>query len=156
MLGTGTGEAPHNALTAKLLSENHRGRIVNVSSVRNRSDLAYAVEHATLMKRFPQYRYLPVTTRDPENLDSSHPKYVGKQYLQDLFTSGQLAEAAGDDLSPSNTHVFLCGNPSMIGYVPPGGQPLTKPGMLPILKDVGFSDDSDAHGPGTIRFEKYW
>ncbi len=88
------------------------------------------------MKRFPQYRYLPFTTRDPENLDPSHPKYVGKQYLQDLFTSGQLAEAAGDDLSPSNTHVFLCGNPAMIGYVPPGGQPLTKPGMLPILRDA--------------------
>ncbi len=36
MLGTGTGEAPHNAMTAKLLAENHRGRIVNVTSVRNR------------------------------------------------------------------------------------------------------------------------
>jgi ferredoxin--NADP+ reductase len=156
MLGTGTGEAPHNAMTAKLLSQNHRGRIVNVTSVRHRVDLAYAVEHATLMRRFPQYRYLPFTTRDPENLDPKHPDYVGKQYLQDLFTSGRLAEAAGDNLSPSNTHVFLCGNPSMIGYVPPGGEPPTKPGMLPLLRDAGFSDESDEQGAGTIRFEKYW
>lgn len=156
MLGTGTGEAPHNAMSAKLLAQNHRGRVVNVTSVRHRVDLAYAVEHAKLMKQFPQYRYLPFTTRDPENLDPDHPDYVGKQYLQDLFKSGKLAEAAGDDLSPRNTHVFLCGNPAMIGYVPPGGAPLVKPGMLSILREAGFQDDADAQGPGTIRFEKYW
>lgn len=156
MLGTGTGEAPHNAMSAKLLATGHRGRVVNVTSVRNSTDLAYAVEQSTLMKQFPQYRYLPFTTRDPENLDPSHPNYVGKQYLQDLFTSGQLAEAAGDELSASNTHVFLCGNPAMIGYVPPGAEPPPKPGMLPILRDAGFSDASDSTGPGTIRFEKYW
>lgn len=156
MLGTGTGEAPHNAMAAKLLAENHAGRVVNVTSVRQRSDLAYAVEHAKLMKRFPQYRYLPFTTRDPVNLDPAHPQYVGKQYLQDLFVSGQLAEAAGDDLSPSNTHVFLCGNPAMIGYTPPGAEPPSRPGMLPLLRDAGFRDDDDAGGPGSIRFEKYW
>lgn len=156
MLGTGTGEAPHNAMTAKLLAGGHRGSVVNVTSVRRRADLAYAIEHATLMKQFPQYRYLPFTTRDPENLDPSHPDYVGKQYLQDLFLSGQLAEAAGDQLSPSNTHVFLCGNPLMIGYVPPGAQPPTKPGMLPILREAGFSDEKDSTGAGTMRFEKYW
>ena len=156
MLGTGTGEAPHNAMTAKLLATGHRGRVVNVTSVRHRVDLAYAVEHAKLMQQFPQYRYLPFTTRDPENLDSSHPGFVGKQYLQDLYTSGQLAEAAGDALSAENTHVFLCGNPAMIGYVPPGADPPTKAGMLPILREAGFSDESDSTGPGTIRFEKYW
>lgn len=156
MLGTGTGEAPHNAMTAKLLAGGHQGRVVNVTSVRNRVDLAYAVEHAKLMQQFEQYRYLPFTTRDPENLDSSHPDFVGKQYLQDLFTSGKLAEAADDSLSPDNTHVFLCGNPAMIGYVPPGGEPPSKPGMLPLLREAGFSDENDSTGPGTIRFEKYW
>lgn len=155
MLGTGTGEAPHNAMAAGLLSNNHQGRIINVTSVRKRSDLAYAVEHAVLMKKYSNYVYLPFTTRDPENLDTSHPNYVGKQYLQQLYTSGQLADAAGDALSPSNTHVFLCGNPAMIGYVPPGADPPSTPGMLPLLREAGFSDDADA-GPGTIRFEKYW
>ncbi len=156
MLGTGTGEAPHNAMSATLLAANHRGRVINVTSVRHRVDLAYAVEHATLMQQYPQYRYLPFTTRDPENLDSSHPDYVGKQYLQDLFSSGQLAEAAGVDLSPTTTHVYLCGNPAMIGYVPPGTEPPSKPGMLPILRAAGFNDRHDSAGPGTIRFEKYW
>lgn len=156
MLGTGTGEAPHNAMTAKLLSTGHQGRIINVTSVRHRVDLAYAVEHAELMRQYPNYRYLPFTTRDPENLDESHPSFVGKQYLQQLFTSGQLAEAASDPLSPENTHVFLCGNPAMIGYVPPGADPPSTPGMLPLLRAAGFRDESDSVGPGTIRFEKYW
>ncbi|MCG8652370.1 MAG: ferredoxin--NADP reductase [Pirellulales bacterium] len=156
MLGTGTGEAPHNAMTTKLLAEGHRGKIVNVTSVRHRVDLAYAVEHKRLMERYDNYRYLPFTTRDPENLDSSHPDYVGKQYLQDLFTSGKLAEAAGDPLDAANTHVFLCGNPAMIGYVPPGADPPAKAGMLPLLRQAGFVTESDQQGAGCVRFEKYW
>jgi ferredoxin--NADP+ reductase len=156
MLGTGTGEAPHNAMATKLLSQNHRGMIVNVTSVRRRADLAYAVEHKKLMSRFANYRYLPFTTRDPENLDPSHPGFVGKQYIQQLFSSGKLAEAAGDPLAPDNTHVFLCGNPAMIGYVPPGADPPSTPGMLPLLAAAGFRNESDCHGPGCIRFEKYW
>jgi ferredoxin--NADP+ reductase len=156
MLGTGTGEAPHNAMTAKLLADRHQGKIVNVTSVRHAADLAYAVEQAALMKAFPNYRYLPFTTRDPVNLDKSHLNFVGKQYLQVLFTSGQLAAAADDPLSPNNTHVFLCGNPAMIGYVPPGADPPSTPGMLPLLRQAGFTDQHDASGPGSIRFEKYW
>ena len=156
MLGTGTGEAPHNAMTTKLLAEGHVGKVINVTSVRHGVDLAYAVEHKTLMGRFDNYRYLPFTTRDPVNLDPDHPNYVGKQYLQALYTSGALAEAADDPLDPVNTHVFLCGNPAMIGYVPPGGEPPKTPGMLPLLEERGFTTEADEAGPGVIRFEKYW
>lgn len=158
MLGTGTGEAPHNAMVTTLLAGGHRGKIVNVTSVRSRIDLGYADEHAALMARHANYRYLCFTTRDPENVDASHPNFVGKQYLQQLFTSGRLAELAGDPLSPTNTHVFLCGNPAMIGYVAPGSEPPSTPGMLQVLGEAGFTQQhgSDRNGAGTIRFEKYW
>lgn len=156
MLGTGTGEAPHNAMAATLLARGHRGKVVNATSVRFRSDLGYQAQHDQLMKQFPQYRYLPYTTREPINLDPTVDGYVGKQYLQKLFTSGELAEAAGDPLSPENTYVFLCGNPSMIGYVPPGGDPLPTPGMLPLLREAGFHEDEERAGAGRIQFEKYW
>lgn len=156
MLGTGTGEAPHNAMATSLLANGHRGRVVNVTSVRYQTDLGYTREHSTLMKRFSQYRYLPYTTREAVNTDTKHPDYIGKQYLQDLFQSGDLSRAAGADFSPETTHVFLCGNPSMIGYVPPGGQPLKAPGMLSVLRDAGFKDGTELQGPGSVRFEKYW
>ncbi|MCO8122403.1 ferredoxin--NADP reductase [Stieleria sp. TO1_6] len=156
MLGTGTGEAPHNAMTTSLLARGHRGRIVNACCVRYLGDLAYHPRHLSLMDQYSNYRYLPCTTREPANLDASLPGYVGKQYLQDLFTSGKLAEAADDPLSADNTHVFLCGNPSMIGYIPPGGQPPASPGMLPLLEAAGFRQSHDDEGPGRIQFEKYW
>lgn len=156
MLGTGTGEAPHNAMTASLLASGHRGRIVNACCVRYLGDLAYHTKHLSLMDRFHQYRYLPCTTREPINIDRSLSTYVGKQYLQDLFQSGKLAEAADDPLSPENTHVLLCGNPSMIGYVPPGAPPLDTPGLLPLLEAAGFRQEHDGQGPGRVQFEKYW
>ena len=156
LIATGTGEAPHNAMTAKLLDGGHRGRVVNVTSVRRKADLAYLALHHELMRRYANYQYLPYTTREPENLDPSHPDFVGKQYVQELFTSGKLAEDAGVPLGPADTHVFLCGNPSMIGYVPPGAPPPASPGMLTRLADAGFREDASGGGVGTVRFEKYW
>ncbi|MEL6105263.1 MAG: ferredoxin--NADP reductase [Planctomycetota bacterium] len=156
MLGTGTGEAPHNAMTAELLARGHRGPVINACCVRYLGDLAYRTQHESLMSQYANYSYLACTTREPINIDPEHEGYVGKQYLQDLYTSGQLAELSGDALSPSNTHVFLCGNPSMIGYVPPGADPPSTPGMIPLLESAGFRSEGDDSGPGQIQFEKYW
>ena len=156
MLGTGTGEAPHNAMTATLLANGHRGRIVNACCVRYLGDLAYHPRHLSLMDQYPNYRYLPCTTREPINTNPELEGYVGKQYLQDLFTSGKLAESSDDALSPENTHVFLCGNPDMIGYTAPGEEPNETPGMLQLLESAGFRDDHHGTGPGRIQFEKYW
>jgi len=153
-LSTGTGEAPHNAMAAHLLKTNHRGKIINATTVRSRADLGYTSEHSRLMERFQHYRYIPMSTRDPENLDPLHPQYVGKQYLQELYVSGRLAEIADDPLSPSNTHVFLCGNPAMIGIAKAGEPELAKLGMLPLLAKAGFTNENP--GPGHVRFEKYW
>jgi ferredoxin--NADP+ reductase len=172
MISTGTGEAPHNAMATELLAAGHVGNVINVTTVRTRLDLGYLAEHRWLEEQYSNYKYLFYTTREVENLDSSHPEFVGKQYVQDLFSSGTLAQHADDPLSPTSTHVFLCGNPSMIGYTPPGADPPTVPGMLQVLKQAGFVEvednkkrdrdqtgDSkviDQDGPGTIRFEKYW
>ncbi len=155
-IGTGTGEAPHNAMLTHLLRHGHTGKIIHATSVRNQHDLGYAAEHAVLAARYANYRYIPLTTREPHNLDEAHPKYVGKQYMQQYFASGELAKVADDPLDPKSTHVFLCGNPSMIGYVAPGTQPPRDPGMLQILTAAGFTDEHGCHGPGCIRFEKYW
>lgn len=156
MLGTGTGEAPHNAMATQLLASGHHGRIIVATSIRYLRDAAYAAEHAKLMELHPNYVYLPLTTREPQNLDASRDDFVGKQYLQSLFTSGRLAELAGDALSPENTHVFMCGNPDMIGYIPPGAETPERPGMLPLLRSAGFHDDDGSGEPGGVRFEKYW
>ncbi len=154
LISTGTGEAPHNAMIAQLLRHGHRGKILNLTTVRSRVDLGYINEHQTLMTQFPNYHYHALSTRDPENLDPNHPHYVGKQYVQDLFVNGRLSELIDTPLDPLNTHVFLCGNPAMIGIAKLGHKAADQPGMLQLLQQAGFTNPDP--GPGHIRYEKYW
>ncbi len=156
---TGTGEAPHNAMVAELLSRGHIGRIAVVTCVRYRADLGYISVHRTLERRFLNYRYVPLTMREPENVDSSHPSFVGKTYLQDLFASGAAVQKIGFPLDPLRTHVYLCGAPAMIGppkRTPDGDVHYPEPiVMVEVLVRLGFRVD-EPHNPGTIHFEKYW
>lgn len=158
LLATGTGEAPHNAMAAKLLATGHEGQIVSVTCARYGRDLAYLQTHGDLQERFPNYRYVALTTREPENIDAAHPDFVGKQYLQDWFTSGQFEERFGR-LDPNNTHVFLCGNPVMVGLPQSdseGEQVFPEPlGMAEVLVDRGFQIDRP-RVPGNVHFETYW
>ena len=155
---TGTGEAPHNAMLAELLSRGHRGQIVCATCVRYQHDLAYLAEHRKLESMFSNYRYVSLTTREPQNLDPSRSDFIGKQYLQEFFSSGKLEHTCGLALDPSRTHVFLCGNPTMIG-APQHAHALRfypRPtGMVEILEGRGFTLD-EPHQPGNIHLEKYW
>ncbi|QDS91325.1 Ferredoxin--NADP reductase [Roseimaritima multifibrata] len=156
LIATGTGEAPHNAMAARLLRDGHRGKIIMATTGRYLGDFAYREIHQKLMQQYPNFLSLNFTTREPANIDPDHPHYVGKQYIQDLYQSGELATICQTELTPATTHVFLCGNPAMIGYTPPGAPPLKAPGMLQILQDAGFVHNDEPAGVGHIRFEKYW
>ena len=149
-LATGTGEAPHNAMITDLLQRGHFGPIVSAVTVRNLVDLGYLDQHRRLEERFVNYRYLPLPTREPG---------VPKRYIQDLLRDGDLAEAARGQLDPTGTHVFLCGNPAMIGLPEEGddgGRIFPEPvGMIELLEDRGFTLDRRGHA-GNIHFEEYW
>lgn len=148
-LSTGTGEAPNNAMIVELLRKGHTGPIVSVVSVRYQEDLAYLDKHRRLEDRFANYHYLPLVTRDPGS---------EKVYIQDALDRGMLAERFGVDLDPAKTHVYMCGNPSMIG-IPTweGDTPVfpETPGACQWLHEHGF--DLDRHGhTGNVHSEKYW
>jgi ferredoxin--NADP+ reductase len=150
-LSTGTGEAPQNAMTAELLRRGHQGKILNLVCVRYRADLAYTEQQAVLTARYPDYRYVTITTREPENEGN-------KLYIQDLIESGQIEEELGASIDPANTHVYLCGNPAMIGLpkweddVPVFPEVL---GVCQQLHERGFTID---HGKtrGNVHYEEYW
>jgi ferredoxin--NADP+ reductase len=153
-LSTGTGEAPHNYMLWELLRRHHAGRILAVCCVRYRQDLGYNATHEELMRRHPNYTYLPMTTREPSNST--------KVYIQDLLQSGELEERLGQGLDPAHTHVFLCGNPKMIG-VPDkdretGKRVYPQPvGVIELLEQRGFrSDQPQLKLPGNIHYEEYW
>ncbi len=154
-LATGTGEAPHNYMLWELLRRNHPGRILSACCVRYRRDLGYLPIHDQLMRRFPNYKYLSLTTREKESLDH-------KVYVQDLLTSGELERQLGQRLDPARTHVFLCGNPKMIG-VPEKDRQSGKidypqpPGVIELLTQRGFQVDQPAQKiKGNIHYEEYW
>jgi ferredoxin--NADP+ reductase len=154
-LATGTGEAPHNYMLWELLRRGHTGRILSACCVRYRRDLAYIDTHQELMRRYPQYTYLSLTTREADTVGN-------KVYVQDLLASGQLEERLGQALDPAKTHVYLCGNPSMIG-VPTldkasGQWAFPKPtGVIELLVQRGFELDQPAKKiKGTIHYEEYW
>ncbi len=154
-LSTGTGEAPHNYMLWELLRRGHAGRVLNACCVRYRKDLAYQPIHDELMKRYPNYTYLGLTTREAETVKH-------KVYIQDLITSGQLEEKLGQALDPARAHVFLCGNPKMIG-VPEknretGQRVYPSPtGVIEILERRGFqSDQANIKFKGNVHFEEYW
>ncbi|HEX6984074.1 MAG TPA: ferredoxin--NADP reductase, partial [Planctomycetaceae bacterium] len=147
LLATGTGEAPHTAMVPALLAGGHAGRVAAVTSARRRSNLAYLDAHRELERRFANYRYVPVTTREPENLDPSHPAYVGRRHLQDLFVTGDLADAIGWTPDPRRTHVFLCGRPEFLGVGP--SATAAEPGMAPLLAAAGFPAER-------VHTERYW
>ena len=151
---TGTGEAPHNAMVAQLLSAGHRGQLASIVCVRQRRDLPYAEAHRQLTKQFSNYRYLPLTTREPENLDSSSPGFVGKKYVQDILTSSAAEQTLGFPLTPQNCHVFLCGNPDMLGLVPTATA-TERPGAIATLQEAGFTIDTPVD-PGNIHIERFF
>ncbi|REJ92798.1 MAG: ferredoxin--NADP reductase [Planctomycetota bacterium] len=159
LAATGTGEAPHTGMVAQLLAGGHTGRVAVVTCVRHRRDLAYAKAFGELESRYDGFRYLMLTTREPENVDPSAVGYVGKRYLQDYFDSGDFEREAGFPLEPERTHVFLCGNPSMIGAphrTRAGDDRYPTPrGMVEVLENRGFRID-ERDRPGNLHFEKYW
>lgn len=147
-LSTGTGEAPHNAMLGELLLRKHTGKILNACCVRYRRDLGYLAIHERLMKRYPNYTYLPLVTRERDH----------KRYIQDLIQDGDLDAF----LNPAHSHVYLCGNPSMIGV--PGkdketGARIYPPskGVIELLEARGFqADNATVKFKGNIHFEEYW
>ncbi|MBL8816889.1 MAG: ferredoxin--NADP reductase [Planctomyces sp.] len=167
---TGTGEAPHNAMIAQLIATGHSGPITSVVGARYRLDLGYADVHERLMRLFPQYRSITLTTREPENVNPELPGYVGRQYVQDFICGGTFFQATGRRIDPMTTRVFVCGNARMVGAPnahqdqnssrtaaasgasTPHGAP--NGGLCEALEKLGFVCDRPNHS-GNVHFEQY-
>ena len=150
-LSTGTGEAPHNAMVVELFRKGHQGRVVSVVSVRYAADLGYVARHRALEERFPNYRYLPLVTRQ----DTPGARQMR---IQQLIADDLLSEETGLELDPSRLQVFLCGNPAMIRAPQwSNGQPVfdQAPGVAKLLAERGFT--LPRRGViGNVHYEKYW
>jgi ferredoxin--NADP+ reductase len=149
---TGTGEAPHNAMIWELLRRGHRGRIASLICVRYLADLGYRRLHERLPALYAKVRFFALTTREPQNLGR-------KVYIQEFIDSGALERELGWKFEPERTHVYLCGNPAMIGLpkVQEGRVVYPTPrGMFEVLESRGFTANYKKHALSRIHFEEYW
>jgi ferredoxin--NADP+ reductase len=148
---TGTGEAPHNAMVVELLRKGHMGPILSAVTVRNLADLGYLDKNRELERRYSNFHYMPLPTREPG---------IPKRYIQDLIQEDAFAKEFGVELDPGNTHVFMCGNPAMIGLPKENEDTgeLTYPeptGVVEILTKRGFTLDH-RKTKGNLHYEEYW
>lgn len=148
-LSTGTGEAPQNAMVTELLRKGHHGPIISAVSVRQWADLGYLDKHRELERRYTNYHYFPQPTREAD---------IPKRYLQDLIRDDVFAAEYGVKLDPATTHVFLCGNPAMIGLPELEGDEVVYPetvGVVQLLAERGFTLDQRKQR-GNVHYEEYW
>ena len=105
-----------------------------------------------LEKKYPDLTYHTLTTRESDTLHN-------KTYIQDYISSGDFEQKLGREMNSNDTHMFLCGNPSMIGIpkIKDGEKiwPKGAKGVIQIMEDRGFTMDY-AKRIGNIHFEKYW
>lgn len=148
---TGTGEAPHNAMIRELLGRGHTGPIVAAVTVRRMDDLGYLDRYRELERRYDNFDYLPLATREPG---------IPKRYIQNLVEDDAFSTEFGVELDPSDTHVFMCGNPAMIGCPSEdresGALTFPKPvGLVELLTRRGFTIGG-RNRQGNLHFEEYW
>ncbi|MEZ6045245.1 MAG: ferredoxin--NADP reductase [Planctomycetaceae bacterium] len=140
MLSTGTGLAPYMSMLRTKLESNSNRFYGILHGARHSWELGYYNELKTLDKVCPNFAYLPSITRP--HLETV-PWKGTTGYIQDIWASRPFDKEMPEPPTPENTHIFLCGNPSMI---------IT---MQSVLEQEGFQEHTNKQ-PGQIHIEKYW
>ncbi|MBT3253243.1 MAG: ferredoxin--NADP reductase [Candidatus Marinimicrobia bacterium] len=140
MLGTGTGLAPYMSMLREDLPCNSDRKYIIVHGARHSWDLGYRSELNTIANVCSNFTYIPAITRP--NLE--HIEWGGESgYIQELWERKVIQTKSGLEPTPENTHIFLCGNPSMIDT------------MVEVLELEGYKEHSKK-SPGQIHLERYW
>lgn len=139
LVATGTGLAPYISMLRTMLMSDTRRRFAVLHGARYSWDLGYRGELENLSRIRPNFTYIPSITRPEED-----PSYRGRTgRIHALLEQGVIEKESRIALDPSQTDVFLCGHPEMIGAV------------KAMLEAKGFAAARDGT-PGTIHVEEYW
>ncbi|HEU4929925.1 MAG TPA: ferredoxin--NADP reductase [Candidatus Krumholzibacteria bacterium] len=139
LVSTGTAVAPYVSMYRTYLDDPPWDRIVIINGVRFVADLGFREELDAAAARDSRLVYIPTTTREP----SGSPWIGLRGRVNDVMEPQQFRTLAGFDLVPSQCHVYICGNPSMIEDVEA------------MVVARGFKKHTPGH-PGTLHMEKYW
>ena len=140
LISTGTGLAPYMSMLRSHLVCGEPRRFAVIHGARHSWDLGYRSELLTLKRMCPNFTYISTISR-PEQEPA--PWHGETGYIQDVWQRGVLEKSSDFRASPEDTHVFLCGNPSMIVT------------MENLLSKLGFKEHK-RNDPGTVHVERYW
>ena len=140
MVATGTGLAPYMSMLRTMLPDIGGRSVAVLLGARHSWDLGYHAELETMARLCPGFSYVPTVSR-PNEEPVPWAGHAG--YVTDLWRRGILAELWGTAPGPTDTSVFLCGNPNMVDD------------MCGLLGGEGFAVHSRT-APGKIFVEKYW
>jgi ferredoxin--NADP+ reductase len=147
-ISTGTGQAPHNTMLARLLRDGHKGKVAMIECNRYRHNFGYDEQIEEISESYDNIFYEKMVTTEKRDY-----------YVQNLFQERVLEEKYGFEINSSNTHVYLCGNPIMIGApkLVSGVEVFERTGGMVALLQSQYSLKTNYRGcTGTINFEKYW
>lgn len=145
LLASGTGLGPFLSILRDPAIWQGFERLIVVHSVRQSAELAYRDEIAALAAdplfadSAAQLTYLPVVTREP----GATALGALTTRIPQLLADGQLAAAAGRQISVEASRLMICGNPEMARE------------LRQMLGALGFATNRRGV-PGQMAFEKYW
>lgn len=139
-VATGTGLAPCLSIVRSHLTCGGGRRFAVLHGARHSWELGYRGELSTLQQLCRNFAYVPSITRPEQELA---PWIGATGHLQEVWSSDPLARRWGAKPRPETSHVFLCGNPSMVT------------GMLALLRSEGYREQTHK-APGEVQIERYW
>ena len=141
MISTGTGLAPYISMLRTYRQTGFWNKAIIIHGTRLARDLGYRSELEQIAAEDPDVLYLPICTREPE--DSAWEGLRGRVHV--VLEPERFAELTGEELTPENCHIFLCGNPAMIDQ------------CEAEMQERGFSTYHKRNNPeGNIHLERYW
>jgi ferredoxin--NADP+ reductase len=140
LVATGTGLAPYMSMLRTNLAAGGGRRFAALLGARHSWDLGYHAEMMTMERLCDDFHYIPTISRPDEEV----VPWTGRVgYVQELWQQAAVDQAWGFPPTPTNSRVFLCGNPGMIDD------------MVELLAEDGFREHSRKHS-GQVFVERYW
>jgi ferredoxin--NADP+ reductase len=149
LLSTGTGEAPHVSMIVDLLRSGHQGPITLIVASRHIDDLLYLERLRSLETRYANLHVVTLTGKTGSGRG---------EHIQDFISSGTIDGVSGGRFDPADAHVYVCGNPAMVGAPTwKGTTPVfpDDPGVAEMLVDRGFTLDR-LGAIGNVHTEVFW
>ncbi len=150
LLGTTTGESPNNSIVAELLLDGRALNICNVTIGPPNWKSLYMEEQQILMNLYDNYFFRTINTQKISDLEI--------MIASALADEDHSTSYFGFNLNPKSSHVFLSGDPAMIGAPIKKGRweyEHSTGGIIPILTSYGF-EISNRFKSGNVEYECYW